>query len=755
MFRLLIIALAVALSAASARTEPMKAKIDPAVAAKGGTAPEIAGALAAEGAVRVIVVVEPGAGATIHELATAAREASTRAATKQKIAATVDTVLSRHKLSRMGGAKGAPALVRLTTVPAFSAMVDAAELTALAKDPRVVSIRYDRPMKRQLATTLPLIAAPTIHSLGGTGSGYAVAHIDDGIERDHVFLGLSRLHPGREACFLDTNDCPNGSNQQIGTGAAAAAAGASHGTHTAGIAVGKRASGSPSKGVAPGAMLVPINIFGPNASVSQATILRAFEHVEDLVMEGSGANPLKIASVNMSVGGGLSAGICDDDPEMALLKPVIDSLRSKGVLSVVSAGNDGETGEMSFPGCLSTIVSVAATSRAGVVASYTNISPSTDLFAPGGEVGGDCVISSVPTNSFGGKCGTSMAAPHVAGAIADLRQLFPKASACRIEDALKSTGPLTPDTRSGGAIVKRRLRIDGARSRLLHPVAPKNDNFAAALAIPSNATQYTTEGSNVAATLEAGEPSYVGTSTTRSVWWRWTPLASGPVAIDTLGSGFDTVLAVYKGAASAADLGTRVAVSDNMSATVKQSRVAFSAVAGETYHIAVAGRSASQECAIQLNLKRPPANDHFAQAREVNVSMNAETGYSGTNIGATKQSGEPNLNGDAANTTTVWFRFEAPASGLITIDTLGSPTLADTVLAVYTGAAVNALTLVAVNDDIPNAGVTLSRVTFSMKAGTTYHVQLGGWHGAEGRYRLWFSPAGAQSLERAQVTSVE
>ena len=93
---------------------------------------------------------------------------------------------------------------------------------------------------------------------------------------------------------------------------------------------------------------------------------------------------------------------------------------------MVSAGNDGDTGQMSYPACLSTIVSVAATSRAGVVASYTNISQTTDLFAPGGELDGDCVISSVPTNDFGAKCGTSMAAPHVAGAVADLRQLFPK-----------------------------------------------------------------------------------------------------------------------------------------------------------------------------------------------------------------------------------------------------------------------------------------------------------------------------------------
>ena len=74
-------------------------------------------------------------------------------------------------------------------------------------------------------------------------------------------------------------------------------------------------------------------------------------------------------------------------------------------------------------------------------------------------------------------------------------------------------------------------------------------------------------------------------------------------------------------------------------------------------------------------------------------------------------------------------------------------------LAVYTGAAINALTLLAANDDIPNTSTTLSRVTFNMKAGTTYHVQLGRWHGAEGKYRLWFSPAGAQSLDRATTAS--
>jgi hypothetical protein len=750
MSRFVIAALAAAALSLSARAEGLHAKIDPEIAAKTTTAKEIAGVIAAKGSVRVLVVVKPSSGATVQDVSAAARDASTRAAIKQLVAATLDEVLSTHKLSHVSDAKGAPALIRLTTVPAFSAVVDEAELAKLAKDPRVVSVDYDRPMQKHLAVTVPFIGMSAVHSVGGTGAGYAVAVIDDGIQRNHVFVGLSRLYTGREACFLDTNNCPNGSNQMIGTGASAGAPGASHGMHTSGIVVGKRASGAPNKGVAPAARLVPINIFGPNTSTSQATILRAFEHVEDLVLLSGGANPLKIASINMSVGGGASAGICDADAQMALLKPVIDNLRKKGVLPVVSAGNDSKRGEMSFPSCLSTIVSVAATSRAGVVSSYTNISPSTDLFAPGGEFG-SCVISSVPTNAFGDKCGTSMAAPHVAGAAAALKKLVPAATACRIEGALKSTGLLTTDTRDGGSLTKPLIRVNQARARLLAPVAPSNNNFASAFVIPANATQYTKEATNVYATLEAGEASYVGAGNHRSVWFKWTPTAAGPVTIDTIGSGFDTVLAVFKGASSAASRGTTIAASDNISATVKQSRVSFTAAAGVTYHIVVAGRTVTEECSITLNVTRPPTNDNFAQARVVSLPLATAVGVSGSNVGATKQAGEPNLNGDAANTTTVWFRFTAPETGLLTIDTIGSE-MVDTVLAAYRGSAINALTRVAVNDDISPGVDRHSRLSFQMVAGKIYHVQLGGWHGEQGRYRLWLTPAGAQSLDRSKLS---
>lgn len=231
------------------------------------------------------------------------------------------------------------------------------------------------------------------------------------------------------------------------------------------------------------------------------------------------------------------------------------------------------------------------------------------------------------------------------------------------------------------------------------------------------------------------------------MWWKWTPTVSGPVVIDTLGSGLDTVLAVYTGATSVTSRGTRVALSDNITPTLVQSSVSFSAVAGTTYHIVVLGKTAADECNIQLNVTRPPLNDNFARATVVTVPVVTEVNVSGSNARSTLETGEPAPNGNSASKTTVWFRFKALETKVITLDTFGSNF--DTVLSVYKGSALNSLTPIAVNDDSGNAQ---SLVKFQMTAGSTYYVQVAGWNGAQGRYRLSFSPAGAQSVESAKAS---
>jgi hypothetical protein len=132
---------------------------------------------------------------------------------------------------------------------------------------------------------------------------------------------------------------------------------------------------------------------------------------------------------------------------------------------------------------------------------------------------------------------------------------------------------------------------------LSETAAPVNDAFA-------NATQLvgrgiTWNGTNIGATVETGEPYQLGMRGGASVWFTWTATTSGSVSVNTAGSSFDTVLAVYTGT-SLSGL-TTVAANDDASYGTLTSRVTFNAVAGTTYHIAVDGYYAAMG-SIVLNL---------------------------------------------------------------------------------------------------------------------------------------------------------
>lgn len=124
---------------------------------------------------------------------------------------------------------------------------------------------------------------------------------------------------------------------------------------------------------------------------------------------------------------------------------------------------------------------------------------------------------------------------------------------------------------------------------------PVNDNFANRIIL--NGDSANTTGTNVGATGEPGEPNHAGVSTPiESVWWTWTAPESGEVTIDTIGSNYDTSLAVYTGSA-VNSLSTLAGNDDSISLI---SQVTFTATAGTTYQIAVDGFSGS-EGSIGLN----------------------------------------------------------------------------------------------------------------------------------------------------------
>jgi len=135
------------------------------------------------------------------------------------------------------------------------------------------------------------------------------------------------------------------------------------------------------------------------------------------------------------------------------------------------------------------------------------------------------------------------------------------------------------------------------------PSRSPNDAFVDAIIVEGN--QLTASGTNLDATEESGEPTHAGVGGGKSVWWTWTSPASGSVEINTVGSGFDTVLAVYQG--SRVDDLTRITSNDDIDyGVVLQSRVTFEATAGQSYQIAVDGWSgAAGSIAMALTLDAP------------------------------------------------------------------------------------------------------------------------------------------------------
>lgn len=261
------------------------------------------------------------------------------------------------------------------------------------------------------------------------------------------------------------------------------------------------------------------------------------------------------------------------------------------------------------------------------------------------------------------------------------------------------------------------------------PTGPPNDMFASAQAASGGSGSGT--GSNTGATKEAGEPNHAGNAGGKSIWYTWTPAQSGSATIDTVGSGFDTLLAVYTG--TSVSVLTPVASDDDAGGNLT-SKVALTVTAGTTYRIAIdgyGGASGATKLNWSLTASGGPANDMFANAQ---VISSASGTSAGSNTAATKETGEPNHAGNTGGKS-IWYSWTAPAAGAVTIDTIGSSF--DTLLGIYTGTSVAALNVVASNDDA--AGGLQSKVTFTAAAGVTYRIAIDGYNAANGSIKLNWS----------------
>jgi len=483
-----------------------------------------------------------------------------------------------------------------------------------------------------------------------------------------------------------------------------------HGTHCSGTIGGVGNNGVGVTGVAWGVKLMACKFLSSTGSGADSDAITCIDYAR-----------LKGAKVLSCSWGGGSYG--------ASMSAAIDRARAAGMILVAAAGNDSRNNDStpSYPASYpqDNIVAVAATTRTDGLASFSNYgATSVDIAAPG-----DGIYSAVSTSdtAYAVYSGTSMATPHVSGVVALLAAQYPADSYTSLIQRLLSGTDAVPalvgKTRSG------RLNLAKALAATSNPpvVLPVNDNFASASTLAGSS--WTSPGSNVNGTSESGEPSHAGQAPAKSVWYSWTAPSSGSVTMGTAGSAFDTVLAVYTGSSLGAL--TAVAANDNRTTGVTDSQVTFQAVAGTVYRIAVDGKSgASGNLTITGSLSGVTVgNDAFASAI---ACAGTSFTVTGSNVGATKEAGEPSHAGQSGGKS-VWYSWVAPTNGKLTLATAGSSF--DTLLAVYTGAAINALKVVASNDDVSRTDKT-SKVTYSAIAGTKYWIAVDGYGAASGAVKL-------------------
>ncbi|MDG4829688.1 S8 family serine peptidase [Solwaraspora sp. WMMD1047] len=328
-------------------------------------------------------------------------------------------------------AAGARITRDLPAVDGFAATVTATDLTGFwtaltTPDPAgrtlgtgLETVWLDGLRRPALADSVPAVGAPAAWAAGLDGTGVTVAVLDSGIDADHPDLA------GRVAGRRNFTEGAEDDRDRTG-----------HGTHVASTVAGTGAGGSP--GVAPGAELLDGKVC-VDGGCAESWILAGMQWAAE-----QGA-----AVVNLSLGG-------PDTPEADPVEQAVQSLTAAhGTLFVAAAGNIPGPGTIGSPASADAALAVGAVTKNGELATFSSRGPRAtdgaikpDLTAPGVDIvaarGADSGLGE-PGQVTTALSGTSMAAPHVAGAAALLAQRHPDWSAGRLKSTLMAAA--RPDPR--------------------------------------------------------------------------------------------------------------------------------------------------------------------------------------------------------------------------------------------------------------------------------------------------------------------
>ncbi|MEW6053884.1 MAG: PKD domain-containing protein [Nitrospirota bacterium] len=323
-------------------------------------------------------------------------------------------------------------------------------LNQLLSNPDVIRAYENQPYRHFLSQSLPLINQPQVAASGRVGTGTAVAILDTGVDYTRTAFG-SCTSPGvPSTCKVvyAQDFAPNDGQRDVFP---------YHGTNVAGISLG----------VAPDTRIIALDVFSGNSAWSNHII----NAINWCIANKATYN---IVAINMSLGGGGSTTPCGSD----VFAAPVASARSAGILSSIASGNNAYTNQIASPGCVPAAVSVGAvydanvgpqfwsnctdfTTAADKVTCFSNSASFLTMLAPG------CSISAAGISM----CGTSQAAPHIAGAIAVLKGAgaYPSETPDQIVNRMTSSGVPITDWRN--AIIKPRIDLLAAAGTETPPVA--------------------------------------------------------------------------------------------------------------------------------------------------------------------------------------------------------------------------------------------------------------------------------------------
>ncbi|ANU14904.1 peptidase S8 and S53, subtilisin, kexin, sedolisin [Planococcus halocryophilus Or1] len=253
-----------------------------------------------------------------------------------------------------------------------------------------------------------MIQAPEVWQWAERGKGKIIAILDTGCQPDHPDLE-GRIVDGKNFTPDYNGDATNFDDNN------------GHGTHVAGtVAASYRESGGIA-GVAPEAQLLILKVLSGEGGGEYQGIIDGMQYAIDW----RGPNGERVHVISMSLGGP------EDVEELhAVVKRAVDA----GIPVVCAAGNEGDnkydTNEYAYPGAYGEVIQVGAVDFNRRIANFSNTNDEIDLVAPGVDI-----YSTFPGGKYASLSGTSMATPHVSGALALIKNIAEKEFARELTEA--------------------------------------------------------------------------------------------------------------------------------------------------------------------------------------------------------------------------------------------------------------------------------------------------------------------------------